>query len=342
MPPVTAETADDVVATCKRRISELEQEINQIRNSHKQSNADSGSLLIAGRCIRRLVSLTDRVEDLVNEADRRACMDDPEAQYTEESDRLFSAHQRLLYWQPSLGKDVFKELNRGADSARGDDAASLKPIVIHWLMEAYPNAASGLEFGMKHGRGFNHDVTGRLLCPVDYNWNDATHRAAILDSHPDFLVTSDSWPAFLYEGETYDPKDPRKGLFKNLLLLKAFKHIFTSPSSALKTGAESEHTTLSKRQCKLDECRTRSDLRFALSSCGSWRIADGDFNYHCFYNNVVSFFECSETAEDKKFTQDLLFWWNRKVFGRANMSVYRPRNASKMSVSMSLSKGHGV
>lgn len=46
--------------------------------------SDGRFLLIAGRCIRRLVSLTDRVEDLVSEADRRACLDDPEAEYTEE------------------------------------------------------------------------------------------------------------------------------------------------------------------------------------------------------------------------------------------------------------------
>lgn len=31
-----------------------------------------------GRCIRRLVTLRDRVEDLVNEADRRACLDESE------------------------------------------------------------------------------------------------------------------------------------------------------------------------------------------------------------------------------------------------------------------------
>lgn len=42
------------------------------------------SVLIAGRCIRRLVSLTDRVEDLVHEADRRACLDDPEVPSDEE------------------------------------------------------------------------------------------------------------------------------------------------------------------------------------------------------------------------------------------------------------------
>ena len=59
----------------------------------------------------------------------------------------------------------------------------------------------------------------------------SSHRAAILDSHPDFLVTSDSWPAFLYEGERFDSKDPRKGLFKNLLLLKVRERCLVRSSS---------------------------------------------------------------------------------------------------------------
>ena len=41
-------------------------------------------------------------------------------------------------------------------------------------MEAYPDAVSGFDLGTKHGHGFNHDITGRLLCPVDYNWQDET------------------------------------------------------------------------------------------------------------------------------------------------------------------------
>ena len=42
----------------------------------------------AGRAIRRLVTLSDRIEDLVNEADRRACIeldsDDDDHVFTEE------------------------------------------------------------------------------------------------------------------------------------------------------------------------------------------------------------------------------------------------------------------
>jgi hypothetical protein len=47
-------------------------------------HSNDHSVLIAGRCIRRLVSLTDRVEDLVHESDRRALLDNPEVPSGEE------------------------------------------------------------------------------------------------------------------------------------------------------------------------------------------------------------------------------------------------------------------
>ncbi|KAI9454727.1 hypothetical protein HD554DRAFT_2031225 [Boletus coccyginus] len=324
--PSPGSTPADIIATCKRRISELEEEIDQIHGTREKNKTDDHSILLAGRCIRQLVSLTDRVEDLVHEADRRACLDDSDVASSEEADRLYSAYKQLLHWQPSLGKifasqshilklaNIFKDLNRGADSARGDDAASPKPAVIHWLTATYPNTELDLELSEKTGRGFDHNITGRLLCPVDYNWQDDQHRAGIRNFHPDFLVTADSWPAFLYEGEKYDPQNPSKGLFKNHLLLKAFKHIFTSPSSALKMDVEHEPVQQPKRHRKHDERRTRSHLRFALSNCGSWWIIDGEFNYHHFYNNIIAFFEQAETPKEKKFIQDLLFWWNRWHF----------------------------
>ena len=51
-------------------------------------------------------------------------------------------------------------------------------------------------------------------------------------------------------------------------------------------------------------------LRFALSSCGTWRITDGEFDYDAFYNNIIDFFESVEALKEKKFIQDLLIWWN--------------------------------
>ena len=75
---------------------------------------------VAGRGIRRLASLTARVEDFVNESDRHACLDDGDAEFTREyvlaelllycpdifyrQDRIFKAYNELLRYQPSLWK----------------------------------------------------------------------------------------------------------------------------------------------------------------------------------------------------------------------------------------------
>ena len=52
-------------------------------------------------------------------------------------------------------------------------------------------------------------------------WHKCRQRAYTLcNHHPDYLVTTDCWPYFLYEKEHYDSEDPMKGLFKNMLLVR--------------------------------------------------------------------------------------------------------------------------
>jgi hypothetical protein len=43
---------------------------------------------------------------------------------------------------------------------------------------------------------------------------------SICDGHLDFVVTGNSWPAFLYPHAKSDPDDFGKGLFKSVILLK--------------------------------------------------------------------------------------------------------------------------
>ncbi|KAF8833422.1 hypothetical protein BDN67DRAFT_986045 [Paxillus ammoniavirescens] len=262
-------------------------------------DSSSSTLVASGRGIRRLVSLSDRVEDLVNEADRRTCLDESVHEHTKD---LPCSGLSTLKFPISLPTPT----ERGADCAQGDDCASLKPAIVQWLMLVRPAPEPPLDPFEKTGRGFNHDITGCLLCPVDYDWRDAEHCSAIRDFHPDFLVTEHNWPTFLYENEQYDPENCTKGLFKNKLLVQ---------------------------------------VHFALSSCSSWRIVDGEFNYQNFYHNITYFFEGAKASEEKQFVEGLLLWWNRKVFGRTHMSDYRPQNVNKMSVAMSLPKrchGHSV
>lgn len=237
-------------------------------------------------------------------------------------------------------------------------------------MSNQPTPEPALEPRHKLGRGFYHDATARLICPVDYDWSNPQHRANIRNYHPDYLVTADCWPFFLYKDENYDPETPVKGLFKNALLVKAFKHIFTSPSStdfdSVPDDTDDDSRVSSaepppKRRKGPSDRRSRAhvasligmksvapraiaytavQLRFALSSCTSWRVIDEDFDYEVFYNNILTFFEDCHTEWDKAEVAELLLWWNRSVFGRTNISAYRPQATGKKSVASTLRKRH--
>jgi hypothetical protein len=65
------------------------------------------------------------------------------------------------------------QLRKGAGGARGDDAANLKPVIVGWIVALFENPLPPLSPHIKSDRGFEHDITGRLLCPIDYNWSDA-------------------------------------------------------------------------------------------------------------------------------------------------------------------------
>ena len=63
-------------------------------------------------------------------------------------------------------------MNKGADSARGDDAAGLKTAVVGWLRCGSQVPEPALESHQKAGHSFYHDATTRLICPVDYEWSN--------------------------------------------------------------------------------------------------------------------------------------------------------------------------
>ncbi|KAG2055901.1 hypothetical protein BDR06DRAFT_881211, partial [Suillus hirtellus] len=228
-------------------------------------------------------------------------------------------------------------LNKGVDGARVDDMTRLKVIVASWLMQLTPSPSPIIHGQDKMGRGFNNDATGQLLCPVDYDWSDLQ----ITDYHPDYRVTAYSWPAFLYKDEQYDPQNPTNGLFKGNFLLKTFKYIFTSPTSAkMEDQEEPSPDNIStqghpKQRRTAGKCHTHcnvagllnmrsvqprsitytavqlTQLRFALSSTGSWRVIDDKFNVQEFYDNIVNFLELPMTPDASKEVDNLLLWWNQ-------------------------------
>jgi hypothetical protein len=117
---------------------------------------------------------------------------------------------------------LYKNLRKGSDMARGDDAGNLKAAVITWVNDLYGPSTPALRANSKDERGLDNVNTGRLLCPGEYDWEDSIVRTNIRDGHINFLVTAQSWPLFVYAGYTCDINDIEKGLFRSAMLLKVY------------------------------------------------------------------------------------------------------------------------
>ncbi|KAL4077868.1 hypothetical protein J3A83DRAFT_4087933, partial [Scleroderma citrinum] len=207
---------------------------------------------------------------------------------------------------------------KGAHGAHGDDASGLKTAIIEWLMASWPTQDPALKPQYKTGHGFYHDTTAQLICPVDYNWSNP--QASICNYHPNYPVTTDCWPYFLHRNEHYNPKNPVKGLFKNALLVKAFKHIFTSLSSAdfdsKEPGDKHSHAHVafllgmkSVSPCVIAYVHMLRRLQFTLLSCTSWHVINDNFDYEALYYNITTFFEDCYTEREEEI-DELLLWWN--------------------------------
>ena len=176
---------------------------------------------------------------------------------------LVSLMNRPIY---TLSAD-YEQIQKGANGARADDTKGMKSPIIDWITLKGQSLTPHIPRNVKSGRGFNHDHTGALLCPAGLDWNNiewviyslrttyfftcnvATRMHTKL-TNGEIQVAGDQWPIFLYANYTYDPEDPWNGLLHSgllvsvsppdvqlfilylpIFLIKAYKHIFTSPSS---------------------------------------------------------------------------------------------------------------
>ena len=158
-------------------------------------------------------------------------------------------------------------------------------------------------------------------------------------------VCGDQWPTMLYSG-VYDSSDPWNGLLRNYVLvrvrkhcfeacgdshlpLKAYKHIFTSPSSvdsepkATRSGNARIHGMLCATRGSIAYIATQvypllydytclltfnSEVRFALSSSSVFSRTDKICDSERFYNSLL---ELLYDPEEQKEVEELLSWWNR-------------------------------
>ncbi|KAI9568231.1 hypothetical protein HD554DRAFT_2172643 [Boletus coccyginus] len=146
------------------------------------------------RVIRRLVTLFDNIQDLIDTAlVRHQSLGQTDQQYTAWENWLFRTYEVLTARIPCFHEwisnpanlrnvtdmhTVVRQLCEGADSARADDTSLLKDRVVFWVAEEDP-LQPHLSPPDKVRHGFYHDIMGRLICLVDYNWDNPEQRAKI-------------------------------------------------------------------------------------------------------------------------------------------------------------------
>jgi len=193
--------------------------------------------------------------------------------------------------------------------------------------------------------------------------------AKLRDAAPGYNITSCFFFHCLYKGEDGDPENPLAGFLKGpllvqvsfqvynnikqmlMLLLQAFQHIFTSPSSATKGEVTSRqhdianvlwmnnHVTLQSIAYTATQVHFQflmvfrsflmsllpPQLIFSLSMAQEWKHEHNGFHYPLFYDFIIDFFEDIEDNTAQKNVDELLDWWNRyivlEIYGMTNILI---------------------
>ncbi|KAH6906981.1 hypothetical protein BKA70DRAFT_1372276 [Coprinopsis sp. MPI-PUGE-AT-0042] len=263
----------------------------------------------------------------------------PESLPTSER-REHAIYEQLLKLVPGLEKrlctgsdeDIFHVAElvdpKGSAGARADDTKGLKGVILDWITPRGQSLQPPLMRNVKTDRGFYHPRTGELLCPIGHDWNNADTRESLRTGT--LVVAGDEWPVFLYQNFRYNPRNVWEGLFRSTLLVNAFKHIFTSPSSvdreprATRSGNARIHGM--KRVTIPSLAYVATQVRFALSSSPTFSRTDLITDSERFYGSVI---EAFNDENEKENVEALLAWWDMQIF-----PVYseRHKNPKKGSV----------
>ncbi|KAG1858504.1 hypothetical protein F4604DRAFT_1882875 [Suillus subluteus] len=193
----------------------------------------------------------------------------------------------------------------------------LKSAVIDWISPKGTPIQPPLHRNSKIDCGFNHELTGSLLCPAGLDWKDPDGEMS---------VCGDQWPVFLYTNHTYNTDDPWCGLLRNHLLVSAYKHIFTSPSSVDKEpkATQSENACLHGMNAVTIASISyiATQVRFALSSSSVFSWTDTMTDLETFYHSLLDLLrdpdECKEVND--LLHQEKAMWFVQQLI--VNMAPY--------------------
>ncbi|KAG9225624.1 hypothetical protein CCMSSC00406_0003127 [Pleurotus cornucopiae] len=348
----------DIVS--EREKTKERQAITPIANALFTDSCLPRSTRAEGRGIVRAAGLDVKIQFLLAEHDRRKLpgvestdiypTDTVEACAMKRSrDRDFEAFKQICLVVPRFVAQItnvrketlddmhryFMQLESGSKSARGDDLSGLRKMVGHKLnADQAPPRTHYFPPEERTGCGLQNDMTGRLLCPIEFDWDNASIKV-LLRKHddPSYDVNSSYFICFLYQGQEGDPEDVEKGFLYSEWIVRGLRHVFTSPSSVFQSTTERENEPPAKKARKKPTKQTVAQLmgmkhvtpraiayiavliHFSLTDAENWCIDYNGFNYLGFYNTIVDYFETATPDTDEyDHMQGILAWYDRQVF----------------------------
>ncbi|KIY51866.1 hypothetical protein FISHEDRAFT_70362 [Fistulina hepatica ATCC 64428] len=251
--PVEQETA-----RLKRRVFDLEQEIQSSAPGKRQKTDATTSTSRLGRGLRIICDLFADVGDVVRMhdefVDKEDETEDEEETDEERGERLATdanyvrlrrgeiSYQALKNIIPNIEKKLAESepeelqawyalLLKGADAAKSSHFTNLRTAVAQWINPTLAISPTNppLEFKSRNNRGLSHDRCGYLLSSILHDFNNPEIAANIRAYHADYRLNF--FCRVLYQNETGDPTNVEAGFLQGALLVKTAQHILTSPSS---------------------------------------------------------------------------------------------------------------
>ncbi|TFK25963.1 hypothetical protein FA15DRAFT_589300, partial [Coprinopsis marcescibilis] len=201
---------------------------------------------------------------------------------------------------------------KGASNARADDTKTIKSNVMDWVTPNGEPLSPPLGNNVpKNLHGYLHHWTGKLLAPAGFDWDNAAQQEALRSGA--CIIEGNYWPLFVYEDYKYNADKPWKGLFRSRILVKGFKHIFTSPTSVEKSARTATRSSNAENHqmtevTKSSVAYVATQIRFGISSHPTFSQREVLFDSETFYESVM---EILNRPSEHWEVARLLKWWNR-------------------------------
>ena len=173
------------------------------------------------------------------------------------------------------------QLQKGANDARSDNVRRVKEEVASWINQTHSSTAP-LSMKQRDDCGLQNDVTGHLLCPIEFSWDDDEYATTIIDvcrlnkhcfcsvhrkiQTVELDISEDYFLICLYPQGVGNPDNVERGFLRSGLLVKVavfpsidylctdhqtFCALFTSPSSSEAFDEQDSEEGPSRKKMKM-------------------------------------------------------------------------------------------